>query len=178
MGKDLADKTVSKQRWQGVRVWALGMSKEGHSTRGSRRAKAACLISEHRSLQMKSPPNVTDKMTLKSEVLLLQGQVLGLKPLRPSEWHLGSGLDYICFAVWVHALVSGLKARFPRREGASVLQHSLRSALNPAKYLAYQLCFARGKFRQTCLFPKDTYYGVWLIWACPLRGCWQQQCRW
>lgn len=61
------------------------MSEEGHSTRGSRRAKTTCIVSEHRSLQMKSPPSVTDKMAFKSEVLLLQGQVLGLKPLRPSE---------------------------------------------------------------------------------------------
>lgn len=65
------------------------------------RAKATCFVSEHRFLQMKSSQSMTNAMALKSEVLLLSGQMLSLKPPRPREWHLDSGWDYICVAVWI-----------------------------------------------------------------------------
>lgn len=49
------------------------------------RAKATCFVSEHRSLQMKSSQSTMNAMALKSEVLLLSGQMLSLKPPRPCE---------------------------------------------------------------------------------------------
>lgn len=51
----------------------------------------------------------------------------------PQEWHLASGLDYFCVAIWI---VQGVMPEGKiSRKRRSVPQHSSWSASNPAKYL-------------------------------------------
>lgn len=55
-------------------------------------------------------------MALKSEILLLSGQMLSLKPPRPHEWHLDSGWDYICVAVWIVTCCQARRSDFQEEQ--------------------------------------------------------------
>lgn len=173
MGKELTDKMISERRWQGVRVWVLGMSGEGHPTRGSRKGKGHMLcfraqISANEELPKHDEcngPQEWGPAAVGSDAVPQAPEAPWMTPRFRVRLHLCCSLD--------SSLLSDPKARFPRREGTSVSWHNSRSTPSPAKCFAYQLCIAKGKFRQTWLSPKGVYCSVWLICACPLSNYWQ-----
>lgn len=137
------------------------------------------MVLEHRSLQMKSSEAWQIRWP-SSRGAATAGPDIATRPQAPeAQWVISSFRVSLCLCCRLDTTLrvrpQGKISREKRKQYPWML---LKKCPNPMKYLAYRLCIAREKCRQTCPSPNSVYKGIWLFCTCSLSSYWKRWCTW